>query len=80
VTNSINDILALDGFVKVNDILIVHHTDCGTTHFKDPVIREGLKARLPDKAQEIERMAFGAIQEYVFLDSRMMFGRGANYV
>lgn len=59
----INDILALDGFVKINDIVIVHHTDCGTTHFKDPLIREGLKARLLEKSEEIEGMNFGAVDE-----------------
>ena len=60
---SINDILALDGFVKINDILVVHHTDCGTTHFKDSLIREGLKERLPERAQEIDGMVFGAVDE-----------------
>jgi carbonic anhydrase len=63
VGQSINDILALDGFMKINDIVIIHHTDCGTTHFKDPVIREGLKERLPEHAQEIDGMAFGAIDK-----------------
>jgi carbonic anhydrase len=63
VSLSINDILALDEFVKINDILVVHHTDCGTTHFKDPLIREGLKARLPEKEKEIDGMSFGAIDE-----------------
>ena len=63
VSHSINDILALDGFVKINDILVVHHTDCGTTQFKDPLIREGLKARLPELEKEIEGIVFGAIDE-----------------
>ena len=63
MSHSINDILALDGFVKINDILVVHHTDCGTTHFKDPLLREGLKARLPGLEKEIEGMTFGAIDK-----------------
>jgi carbonic anhydrase len=61
----INDILALDGFFGLTDILVVHHTDCGTTHFKDASIREGLFKRLPERRGEIEGMVFGGIEEYV---------------
>jgi len=59
----INDILALDSFLGITDILVIHHTDCGTTHFKDAVIREELKARLPEKKSEIDGMVFGGIDE-----------------
>lgn len=59
----ITDILALDGFMGITGILVVHHTDCGTTHFKDAAIREGLKARVPSRAAEIEGMGFGAIED-----------------
>ena len=37
--------------------------DCGTTHFKDEGIRQGLKARLPEREQEIEGLVFGGIDE-----------------
>ena len=47
----------------MNDIIIIHHTDCGTTHYKEPMIKEGLKARLPEKASEIDGMNFGAVDE-----------------
>ena len=63
VKNAINDILALDSFVGITDILVIHHTDCGTLHFKDPVIREELKARFPKKKSEIDGMVFGSIDE-----------------
>ncbi|KAG0645351.1 hypothetical protein D0Z07_9031 [Hyphodiscus hymeniophilus] len=63
VTPCINDLLALDVFLTLTDILIIHHTDCGTTHFRDPAIRAGLTARLPERAGEIESMDFGAVGE-----------------
>lgn len=62
-THAINDIVALDGFLELTDILVVHHTDCGTTHFKDADIKEGLKARLPEKKDEIDGMVFGGIDD-----------------
>ena len=37
--------------------------DCGTTHFKDGGIRQGLKARLPEREKEIEGLVFGSIDE-----------------
>ena len=45
VWSSLNDIVMLDTFLgpgKLKQLLIVHHTDCGATHFKD----EDLKAKL----------------------------------
>lgn len=44
----------------------MHHTDCGTTHFKDAAVRAGLKDRLPDHP-EVDGMSFGAIDELVSL-------------
>jgi carbonic anhydrase len=63
VTHCIPDILALDGFLRIDDILIVHHTDCGTTHFKNIAIRAGLKERLPEQSEEIDGMDFGSIEK-----------------
>jgi len=58
----INDILALDSFIGITEILIVHHTDCGATHFTDDMIRTSLKKRLPDH-DEIDNMTFGAVSD-----------------
>ncbi|OCL02869.1 hypothetical protein AOQ84DRAFT_421415 [Glonium stellatum] len=55
-------ILALDYFVKFSDILIIHHTDCGASHFKEADIRAELKARAPGHA-EVDTMEFGAIND-----------------
>ncbi|MCJ1452082.1 hypothetical protein MMC28_002423 [Mycoblastus sanguinarius] len=60
VAPDINGILALDYFLTFSEIMVVHHTDCGSTHFTDNQVREALKARLP-KEQTIDTMAFGTI-------------------
>jgi len=58
----LNDIIALDGFIGIKDLLVIHHTDCGTLSFKDENIRKGLKARLPER-DDIDGMSFGAIKD-----------------
>ncbi|PQE31963.1 carbonic anhydrase protein [Rutstroemia sp. NJR-2017a WRK4] len=64
VSPALTDILALDSFVRIDEIMIVHHTDCGTTHFKDNKIRDVLKARVAeDHYQALDKMAFGAIDD-----------------
>ncbi|KAF4637924.1 hypothetical protein G7Y89_g147 [Cudoniella acicularis] len=62
VNPALNDILALDSFLTIKDILIIHHTDCGASHFTDAGIREDLKKRLPGHA-ELDTMGFGAIND-----------------
>lgn len=57
------DILTLDSFVSIKKVLIVHHTDCGATRFRDAMVRKVLKERVPDRAEEIDRMEFGEICE-----------------
>jgi carbonic anhydrase len=67
--NTINDIVALDALVTVSDIVVVEHTDCGTTMFKDQGIRDVLKDRAPEHEKEIDEMVFeerkGTIEESV---------------
>jgi len=58
--NAMNDILALDAFLKLSDIIVVHHTDCGSTHFTEDSIRTEIKSRCPhDKS--IDTITFGAV-------------------
>jgi carbonic anhydrase len=51
----------------LRDIIVVHHTDCGTTKFRDEQIRASLKERIPDQGKEIDAMIFGEIAKYVRL-------------
>ena len=58
--NAMNDILALDAFLKLSDIIVVHHTDCGSTYFTEDLIRTEIKSRCPhDKG--IDTITFGAV-------------------
>jgi len=59
---NMNDILALDIFLGLKEILIVHHTDCGATHFKTSQIQEALKARVPGD-DSIDGRDFGSIDD-----------------
>ena len=38
--------------------------DCGALMFTDKKVQDGLKERVPDRAAEIDKMAFGSIEEY----------------
>ncbi|CAG8971899.1 hypothetical protein HYALB_00007815 [Hymenoscyphus albidus] len=59
---AMKDILALDAYVGLATVMIIHHTDCGTLHFTDAIIREKLMERLPQQ-QEIDTMEFGSIKD-----------------
>lgn len=58
--NAMNDILALDAFLKLSDIIVVHHTDCGSTYFTEDLIRTELKSRCPHDTG-IDTITFGAV-------------------
>ncbi|KAN0089106.1 Carbonic anhydrase [Hyaloscypha variabilis] len=59
---ALENILVLDSFVHVSDIIVVHHTDCGATHVTEAKVRSDLKKRLPHD-DNIERMQFGEIRD-----------------
>ncbi|KAK5221353.1 hypothetical protein LTR72_006913 [Exophiala xenobiotica] len=54
-------ILSIDSLVHFTECLIVQHTDCGATHFRDAAVKDGLKQRAPALQQDIEGMKFGEI-------------------
>jgi carbonic anhydrase len=58
--NAMNDILALDAFLKFTDIVVVHHTDCGSTYFTEDLVRNDLKSRCPHDIN-IDLTTFGAV-------------------
>ncbi|KAH8653295.1 hypothetical protein BGZ61DRAFT_299006, partial [Ilyonectria robusta] len=55
------DILLLDTAFGIDEVVIVHHTDCGSLKFTNEELRERTKARV-DKAhwEEIEDIDWGA--------------------
>ncbi|KAH8658336.1 carbonic anhydrase [Xylariales sp. PMI_506] len=59
---ALNDILALDHLIKLSNVIIIHHTDCGASHFKTVNIRKELKERLPNNT-DIDSMTFGDFED-----------------
>jgi carbonic anhydrase len=44
-------------------IVVMHHTDCGMTHFHDDAIKKALIEVAPEEKARIEEMKFGEIKE-----------------
>ncbi|TID22815.1 hypothetical protein E6O75_ATG01989 [Venturia nashicola] len=57
----LNDILALDNLLVFNQVMIIHHTDCGTTHFTNEQVRGVVIARDPEV--EVEHVDYGEISD-----------------
>ena len=49
-------------------IVVMHHTDCGMTHFHDDKIKAALTELAPEEKASIEAMKFGEIKGYVKCD------------
>jgi len=62
VTHVMNDILALDVFIGLTDILVMHHSDCGASHFTNEQIQAEMKNRVPGSA-EMDNVDFGAVTD-----------------
>ncbi|KAJ9613827.1 hypothetical protein H2204_014609 [Knufia peltigerae] len=54
-------VLSLDSLLHFKECIIVQHTDCGATHFRDAKVKEGLRERAPDLKQQIDGLSFGEI-------------------
>ncbi|KIV79811.1 hypothetical protein PV11_07356 [Exophiala sideris] len=54
-------ILSIDSLVRFTECIIVQHTDCGATHFRDAVVKQGLRERAPGAEKQIDGMTFGEI-------------------
>ncbi len=64
IRHAIRDVLILDMLVKLDEIAIVHHTDCGMLRFTDEQLRTTLKEQVDEEHwAEIEQMEIGAISE-----------------
>lgn len=60
IRHALRDILILDALVKLEEIAIVHHTDCGTLRFTDEQLRTALKKQTNETHwAKIEAMEFG---------------------
>lgn len=79
---SLKDILLVDSFLGLTDIMVGKHTDCGATHFHDEDIRARLRDRVPERRGEIDGWEFGKIrnslEEAVRKD--LEFLRGSEFI
>jgi len=62
-SDAVRSILTLDAIAGLQAILVVHHTDCGTTLVRDAEVREMMKKRAPERSEEIDKMTFGEIPD-----------------
>jgi len=44
-------------------IVVMHHTDCGMSHFHDDAIKKALYEVAPEEKEVIDGMKFGEIKE-----------------
>jgi carbonic anhydrase len=59
VQHQLEGIIAVDSIMNFEEIVVIHHTDCGATYFTTPNIRKILQERAPGKASEIDALRFG---------------------
>lgn len=63
---ALRDILIVDQLFTLQDLVIIHHTDCGTLLWTEEQMREGVKGAVPKESWEmVEGMEFGANEESV---------------
>ncbi|KAI3325321.1 carbonic anhydrase [Xylariaceae sp. AK1471] len=60
----ISDLIFLDQFTGLKEILIISHTDCGLTHVTDHSVRQGIKKNITGHDEEIDGLYVGAFQDY----------------
>jgi carbonic anhydrase len=61
---AVRDILLLDTKFIIDELVVVHHTDCGSLQFTNNELREGVKARVDaSEWEEVERIDWGANTE-----------------
>ncbi|KAF5256112.1 hypothetical protein FOXYS1_13436 [Fusarium oxysporum] len=58
---AVRDILLLDTRFVIDELVIVHHTDCGSTMFTNEWMRDAVKARVSESHwEEIDQINWGA--------------------
>lgn len=64
VRNALHDIHVADGLFDLDELAIIHHTDCGTLTFTEDLIRSKVKAYAPKEHwAEIDKTVYGAVAE-----------------
>lgn len=64
IRHALRDILMLDRAFDLNEIAIIHHTDCGTLTSTDEQIRDHIKARVGEEHwTEVDAIEWGSMTE-----------------
>ncbi|KAH8705617.1 hypothetical protein BGW36DRAFT_435504 [Talaromyces proteolyticus] len=58
----LDEVLILDDFLGLREIMVVQHTDCGATHFDIPKFHQTLKRRVSEDL-DLENNNFGFISD-----------------
>lgn len=64
IHEAMRSLIAIDCLIGLKEIMVVNHTDCGATVFRNDSIRTVLKERVPGKNEEVDAMKFGEITTY----------------
>ncbi|PMD63488.1 carbonic anhydrase [Hyaloscypha bicolor E] len=62
VFDAIRTLAVLQTIGQPGTIVVMHHTDCGMTHFHDDAIKEALLQIAPEEKASIEASKFGEIK------------------
>lgn len=64
VRYALRDVLILDNMFQLESVAIIHHTDCGTTHFTNEGVSEMIKGRVSKEHWGcVDEIDFGANAE-----------------
>lgn len=61
VFDAIRSLAVLQTIGSPGTIVVMHHTDCGLTHFHDKTVQDALTEISPDKQDDFRQMKFGEI-------------------
>jgi carbonic anhydrase len=61
VQMALPNVLALDALVRLDEIMVVKHTDCGSLAYTTEGVNNVLRERAPGKKDQIEKMELGSI-------------------
>lgn len=61
VEEAMRSLIPIDDVVQLEEIMVVNHTDCGATVYRDSKIKAMLKERAPGNIGQINAMKFGEI-------------------
>ena len=60
----LTEMAGISAFMDIAELMVVHHSDCGASHFKDPSLRTELTRRAPARMEELAATSFGAFTDF----------------